>query len=535
MGPIGPTGATGPTGPAGQGVVTLNSLNGIPCGGDNSGTTRLVYGSGGAVSIFCDMEPPSTDQPNYIALAVAGNGATVTFDRPVCRVRAWAIADWQVTVNGVATQYEDIGDTIPLCKATGGNEVTQADLMLQQAVPDGAFVAVTLSATGGADIRDANDHGTAAPRTNTATASGPDVTSPQLLAAFGRAGETWVRFVFTEAVWCGPTFNTTDIAFTGGLETVAFGADGCATVAASADSSFEVSVSSPLVEGAAYRVTFGVSANEIQDVAGNDLQTPAEAMVQVAPADLIPPTLVDAQITANVISTDLGDVGDAFMLGFSEPMDQGDAFGAQIFLIDADGTQLSVSCDVTASCTWNLDGTVLTMTWTATPETIGGSIPGLQTPANFIGLSMMRDVAGNMVDLSVGGDFVVDLETSSGSPTITDARVTNNVATTDLLEPGDEFRLSFSDTMNLNPAGTLLIQDQDGTLATLLCGTVADCAWNGSINVMTVRLTATLEPTGGTTPSLQIPASVVSMRGIWVGLTGTVPYLAGSDALIDFE
>jgi hypothetical protein len=94
--------------------------------------------------------------------------------------------------------------------------------------------------------------------------------------------------------------------------------------------------------------------------------------------------------------------------------------------------------------------------------------------------------------------------------------------------------------MNLNPAGTLLIRDLDGTLATIACGTVADCTWNGNVTAMTVTLASALVSSGGSTPGLQVPAELISMFGIAEGNalsdSPLVPDLAGSvDPDIDFE
>src|SRR5438552_13170347 len=78
----GATGPTGATGPAGPGVSSLNLLNGIPCGTDGTGATRIVY-SAGTVAIFCDpAAPPESGRPVYTSVSVGGNVATVVFNTP---------------------------------------------------------------------------------------------------------------------------------------------------------------------------------------------------------------------------------------------------------------------------------------------------------------------------------------------------------------------------------------------------------------------------------------------------------------------
>src|SRR2546425_5680233 len=76
----GATGATGPTGPAGVGAIaSLNSFNGLSCGPDGTGTTRIAY-SGAIATIFCDAPPPPPNlrPPEFTAVSVGGNVAAVT-------------------------------------------------------------------------------------------------------------------------------------------------------------------------------------------------------------------------------------------------------------------------------------------------------------------------------------------------------------------------------------------------------------------------------------------------------------------------
>jgi hypothetical protein len=90
--------------------------------------------------------------------------------------------------------------------------------------------------------------------------------------------------------------------------------------------------------------------------------------------------------------------------------------------------------------------------------------------------------------------------------------------------------------MNLNPAGHLLLQDQDGTSVLINCNVNAICEWNGVVTVMTVTVVMPLAPSMGVTPGVQIPMRIVMMSGINSGVNGKVPDLAGSaDTLIDYE
>jgi len=165
-------GPTGPAGPPGPGVISLNSLNGLGCGADGTGVTRVVY-SAGTVAIFCDPPaPPEAGPPVYTGVTVGGNLATVTFNKPVCRILPFNSTTWQVASNG----FNDLvfADTIPLCNVAVDNAVANAIVILQNPLTPGSVVAVTLTATGHLDLRDAAGDIAAGPQTRTATASPPE-------------------------------------------------------------------------------------------------------------------------------------------------------------------------------------------------------------------------------------------------------------------------------------------------------------------------------------------------------------------------
>jgi hypothetical protein len=120
-------------------------------------------------------------------------------------------------------------------------------------------------------------------------------------------------------------------------------------------------------------------------------------------------------------------------------------------------------------------------------------------------------------------------------PTVTDAHVLNNVGTTDFAEPDDAFSLTFSEEMNGNTAGTINVQDQDGTTATIRCTVDAACTWNAALTTLTVTLTSSLSNDAGTTPGLQIPMNVTAF-GDFTDTAGNAPDVLGSeDRFIDYE
>jgi hypothetical protein len=147
----------------------------------------------------------------------------------------------------------------------------------------------------------------------------------------------------------------------------------------------------------------------------------------------------------------------------------------------------------------------------------------------------LQDVAGN----DLANPSQITFTTPPGdftAPTLTDTRVVNNIATTDFGDVGDAYSITFSEPMSGATFGpTVSLQDQDGSTALHTCGTNASCSWNTAVTTVTVTLIFPTPANGGTTPGLQIPATITTMSG-FSDTQGNVPDLAGSaDTLIDFE
>jgi hypothetical protein len=166
--------------------------------------------------------------------------------------------------------------------------------------------------------------------------------------------------------------------------------------------------------------------------------------------------------------------------------------------------------------------------------------------------SEIQDVVGNTLTVptsvtftSGAGDFT--------PPTLVDSRVANNLGTTDwgystlgVTESGDSFTTTFSEVMNgtastaATAGSNIQIQDQDGTVLILTCGTTVTCLWNATVTTLTVTTTGTaLTPAPstaiGTTPGMQIPFNITSMNG-FTDVQGNVPNVLGSaDRLVDYE
>lgn len=123
------------------------------------------------------------------------------------------------------------------------------------------------------------------------------------------------------------------------------------------------------------------------------------------------------------------------------------------------------------------------------------------------------------------------------APTITDARMVNNLGSTDFVESGDSFTLTFSETMSGVTTGNIRVRDQDGTSAQVTCGAVAGpsqatCSWNATVTTVTVTLTG---PVGmidvGGVPGVQIPFNITALTG-FSDLQGNLPNLGSGDPVV---
>lgn len=290
-GPAGATGATGPTGPAGAGVVSFDSLAGLPCDGVGgiSGTTRVTYADG-TVSLNCDVPIPTgpTARPVYSGAAVSANIATVTFSKPVCHDTFFSPTEWTVVVNGFPDP--PFGDGVPICNAAADNGVTTAILGLTSAAPNGAFVTVTInfSFPAGSSLRDRDGNLTRTPQTHTATATAPETIRPLVTSASAGIGATSLTITFSEPVYCtGLSFSADDLTVTDNdPDTVdpfvtGAGTDPCGTSPLNADTSFSVTTSAPFLPGRAYTVTLTPEPFEIRDISNNSLLSPSSHTIDL--------------------------------------------------------------------------------------------------------------------------------------------------------------------------------------------------------------------------------------------------------------
>jgi hypothetical protein len=150
----------------------------------------------------------------------------------------------------------------------------------------------------------------------------------------------------------------------------------------------------------------------------------------------------------------------------------------------------------------------------------------------------VKDVANNSLDNN-DADFTAGAGDFS-PPTIIDARMANNLGSSNFEDSGDSFTLTFSEVMNGSTTGTIDIQDQDGTIATIQCSAVtganqASCTWNDTETVLTVSLTGLLSDSFGDTPDMQIPFNITETDGIQDVAGNPANILGSSDRLVNFE
>ena len=271
------------------------------------------------------------------------------------------------------------------------------------------------------------------------------------------------------------------------------------------------------------------------------------ASVTPTPADVAAPTITDARAT-DAGTVGILDVGDAIQLTFSEPMNVTTDDAGQLFrVVDADGTQVEITCGGNATCALQGAGTfngtallanrvlrvAITAPVTAIGPTFTGSVAGLQFPATITNVSAgFDDVEGNQLSLAGSSDVLINVDTITGGPTPPPAP-TGPVATATVndgngdgnLEGGDEFVITFSEA--INPAGvgttatTLTINDSDGTTDTITCA--ADCVLTVGNTVLTIPnggFPTGTTPVGGT-PGFQGNLTVTDTTGLVAADDGT--------------
>jgi hypothetical protein len=275
----------------------------------------------------------------------------------------------------------------------------------------------------------------------------------------------------------------------------------------------------------------------IRDTAGNFSAAPQARQATATAPETTAPTLVSA--SAAVGSSTL-------TLNFSEPVQcTGISFTTEDITL-SDGDSATTDPSPTGVAGSNACGTSPTTADTSFSIVVGTSFPADRTYTVTLTpeTDQLQDIVGN----DLANPSSVSFTTGAGDftpPTIVDARMTQNVGTSDFTEAQDAFSLTFSEAMTgTDESGSLTVQDQDGTILTLDCATAAvGCTWNTADTTVTVTLNSLFAAPAigaagsGTTPGMQIPFNVTTTSGSsFSDLQGNAVNVLGSaDRLVDFE
>ena len=312
----------------------------------------------------------------------------------------------------------------------------------------------------------------------------------------------------------------------------------CTAARDNAVSSFIVALTNPIPNGAFTEATLnstaaGINGN-IVDTSGNPAVAPQSRQTTATP----PPSAAPA------ISSITGAVGATSMtITFSEAV-WCNGFNPATSITLSDNNSATTDPTVTGFGSNACGGSNLTAD-TSFSVTLGTALPAAttytvtMTPA----AGQIQDQYGNSLPNPSTSTFTTGAADFT-PPTITDARMANNVGTTDFTEVGDSFTLTFSEPMQQAAGATIQAQDQDGTVFSpvLTCGGNVSCSWNSAKTTITVTAIAPLTtptPLGaagsGSTPGMQIPFNITTLNG-FADLQGNVPNVLGSpDRLVDYE
>jgi hypothetical protein len=279
----------------------------------------------------------------------------------------------------------------------------------------------------------------------------------------------------------------------------------------------------------------GTTNPDIVDVAGNPASAPQAKQATATAPETTPPTLASAS----------GAVGTTTLtLTFSEPVQCNGAWlpAANVSMTDFNSATVDPTVSGYGSTACGTSATTATSSFKLTTNI---AMPADRQYTVTVACNSGTDIT-DIVGNPLACPATVIFTTGAGDftpPTMVDARMVNNVASTDFIEAGDSFSVTFSEAMNGLQTGQISTQDQDGTTTTIQCsaaGTTsanqATCSWNTAVTTLTVTLTGPLTIIGaGTTPGNQIPFNITALTVIQ-DIAGNPPNVLGSsDRLVDYE
>jgi hypothetical protein len=272
------------------------------------------------------------------------------------------------------------------------------------------------------------------------------------------------------------------------------------------------------------------------DASNNPAAAPQARQANATSPETVPPTISSAS----------GAVGSTtVVVNFSEPVYCTNVVPGDFILTDNDPATVDPTVTAVTGCGVSqvtADNSINLTTSTTLPAARAYSINYTSSGGAPVTTNEIQDIAGNDLANCTACTTFTTGAADFTPPTMIDARMSNNAGpSTDFVEAGDAFTVTFSEKMNGALNGTVSIQDQDGTTATITCSAVAganqaSCVWDTAVTTMTVTLTGVLATTGaGTTPGMQIPFNITALTNI-TDVAGNPPNVLGSsDRLVDYE
>jgi len=275
------------------------------------------------------------------------------------------------------------------------------------------------------------------------------------------------------------------------------------------------------------------------DAAGNTINAPQAQTMSATNPSSTPPSITSAS----------GAVGQTLVkINFSVPVwcDAANGFSFSDFTINSGNPTVTdptfTAVDASSKCggTQVTAGTPLVLVAsTALPAGTTYLLTFTQPASTSGAVKNVYNVAlpsGSQTSFTTGAvDFT--------PPIMVDARMTSKCTTaacgSDFAFAGDGFSVTFNKTMNGATNGTVSIQDQDGTTATIQCSAVAaannaGCVWNTAVTTMTVTLTGALTGNAGTTPGMAIPFNITGLTVIADTSGNPVNVLGSTDRLVNY-
>jgi hypothetical protein len=310
---------------------------------------------------------------------------------------------------------------------------------------------------------------------------------------------------------------------------------------------FSIFITTAMPNGAFVETTI-LSGTGLTDTSSNAAKAPQSRQATATAPETTKPTLISA---TGATGTNL------ITLTFSEPVWCAAGYLATDNKVD--DTSSTTDPTITGFGTSNTCGASRTAADSSYTLQIGSSLKADTTYTVTIcgpasggcgdATAEIKDAVGNSLTVPAQISFV----SGAGDftpPTIVDARMSQTVGSSNFEDVGDTFTATFSEAMTAgDEIGTVKLQDQDGTVLTVDCGTTnVGCTWNTAKTTVTVSLQAShacgslLGPPcsgtdGGTSPGMAIPFNIVSVTGTaFTDQQGNAANILGSaDRLVDFE